>query len=271
MPPTLPGIPPAALIAQKVRDLRKGRGLTQGQLARWLGLSTSRLCEIEKGQGTFTAGQLIFLLKYFNVPLSHFDEETGAQEDAIQKALARHGAGHLVENRDLLPSERLEQVDAVIREALLDGGSARWITALAPVLVLNIDRVNLPKLFAQFRDYGLQRRFLWLIDNVVEALREFRDERLPRKEKVLLARALAALDLFREGLPHLVQEEPNGPEDTLGPGLLSPESREEVRADASKISNRWRILTPIQVADFRDALEESHVLNPSHRAVPPGP
>ncbi|BDU75735.1 hypothetical protein METESE_06930 [Mesoterricola sediminis] len=176
-----------------------------------------------------------------------------------------------MENRDLLPSERLEQVDAVIREALLDGGSARWITALAPVLVLNIDRVNLPKLFAQFRDYGLQRRFLWLIDNEVEALREFRDERLPRKEKVLLARALAALDLFREGLPHLGLEEPNGPKDTLGPGLLSPESREEVRAGASRISNRWRILTPIQVADFRDALEESHVLNPSHRAVPPGP
>jgi len=250
--------------------LRKERGLTLGQLAKLLGLSTSRLSEIERGQGAFTAGQLIFILKYFNVSLSHFDGEAGTPEDTIQKALARHGAGHLVEDRDLLPSDRLEQVESVIREALLDGGSARWVTALAPVLVRNIDRVNLPRLFSKFQDYGLQRRFLWLLDNVAAAARESLAERLPRKQKVLLARTLAALDSFREVLPMQEVGGPEGGEDTLGPGLLSPESRAELRASASEISRRWRILTPIQVADFQDALKESHVLAPSDRDVPPG-
>ena len=121
----LPGVPEPEEIAQKVRSLRKKRGVSQGELARLLQFSPSRLCEIEKGKGSFSAEQLIFLLKFFNVPLSHFETSPADPGDAIQKALAHYGAEHLVENRDLLPSERLEQLDTVIRETLLDAGSAR--------------------------------------------------------------------------------------------------------------------------------------------------
>lgn len=172
-----------------------------------------------------------------------------------------YGADHLVETRALLPSERLEQLETVIREVLLDAGSSRWVTALAPVLVCNIDHVNLQKLHAQFRDYGLHNRFLWLLDNVSQAIRETPEETLPRKQRVALQRTLSALETFRAWVNPRPWETSEGPEDTLGPGILSPETRNELRAESSDLSKSWRILTPIQVEDFKNALRESHVLS----------
>jgi transcriptional regulator with XRE-family HTH domain len=247
-----------------VRSLRKSRGVSQGELARLLQFSPSRLCEIEQGKGSLSAEQLIFLLKYFNVPLSHFETSPTDPGDAIQKALAHYGANHLVENRNLLPSERLDQLDTVIRETLLDGGSARWVAALAPVLVRNIDQVNLQKLHAQFHDYGLQNRFLWLLDNVAEAVREALEEPLPRNQLIPLRKTLAALEAFHAWLEPRPGVTPKAPEDTLGPGLLAPESRNEIRAGSSEISKRWKILTPILVEDFKNALRESHALSKPH-------
>ena len=257
-------------IALKVKNLRKGRGVSQGELARLLRVSQSWLSEIEAGKGSFSADELIFILKYFNVPLSHFEAAPVAAGDAIQKALAHYGAAHLVEDRAVLPSERLEGLGAVIREALLDAGSARWLTALAPVLVRNIDQVNLQKLHAQFQDYGLQNRFLWLLDNVAEAVRETLDEGVPRKESIALQRALTALEGFRVWTQPPPGEAAEGPEDTLGPGLLALESGNEIRERASKLSRAWKILTPIQVEDFKSALRESHGLGNTNRIVPPG-
>ena len=251
-------------IAQKVKTLRKSRGVSQGDLARLLQVSQSRLSEIEAGKGSFSAEQLIFMLKFFNVPLSYFETVPADPGDAIQKALAQYGADHLVENRELLPSERLEQLDSVIREVLLDAGSARWITALAPVLVRNIDRVNLQKLHAQFRDYGLHNRFLWLLDNVAQAIRETLEGPHPRKPGVVLQRTLSALEAFRAWVNPRPWETQEGPEDNLGPGILSSESRNELRAESSDLSRRWKILTPIQVEDFKTALRESHVLSQPH-------
>lgn len=251
-------MPEPQAIAQKVKTLRKSRGISQGDLARLLQISQSRLSEIEAGKGSFSAEQLIFMLKHFYVPVSYFDSAPADPGDAIQNALAHHGAVHLVENRALLPSERLERLESVIREALLDAGSSRWITALAPVLVRNIDHVNLQKLHAQFRDYGLHNRFLWLLDNVAQAIRENLEEPLPRKRIVAFRRALSALETFRAWVNPRPWETLEGPEDTLGPGILSQETRNELRSGSSDLSKRWRILTSIQVEDFRNALRESH-------------
>ena len=250
------GVPEPQEIAQKVKTLRKSRGVSQGDLARLLQVSQSRLSEIEAGKGSFSAEQLIFMLKHFNVPLSYFETVPVDPGDAIQKALVHYGAGHLVENRALLPSERLEQLESVIREVLLDAGNSRWITALAPVLVRNIDQVNLQKLHAQFRDYGLHNRLFWLLDNVAQAIRETLEESLPRKQRVDLQRTLSALEAFRAWVSPRPWETLEGPEDTLGPGSLAPETRNELRADSSELSRRWRILTPIQVEEFKNALRE---------------
>ena len=75
----------------------------------------------------------------------------------IQNALARHGAVHLRESSDLVPSDQLDDVGEVVREALLSG-SPRLVTALAPVLVRNINRVHPGKLRLDLVQAGLERR-----------------------------------------------------------------------------------------------------------------
>src|SRR6185312_7927422 len=92
-------------IARKVRDLRQARGWTQARLAGELGLSQARLSEVERGGGSFTAEQLLTILRIFNVGVSHF--ATPAKPDAarqLQNAVARLGGSELQE-LDVLPSE----------------------------------------------------------------------------------------------------------------------------------------------------------------------
>src|SRR5262245_20270642 len=118
------------IIAERVRRLRRERRWTQAELARRLGLSQSRLSEVEHGAGSFTAEQFLLILKLFNVGVSHFADDRRLEEDVgLQNALARLGGVHLQERADLLPSERLEDVNDVVREALI-AGAARHITAL---------------------------------------------------------------------------------------------------------------------------------------------
>ena len=52
-------------IAAKVRELRQSRNWTQAELSKRLQLSQSRLSEIERGAGSFTAEQFLLLLRLF--------------------------------------------------------------------------------------------------------------------------------------------------------------------------------------------------------------
>jgi XRE family transcriptional regulator, fatty acid utilization regulator len=63
---------PRAQISRKVRELRTGRRRTQAELAKRLGLSQARLSEIERGQGSFSAEQLLEIFQLFNVDPSFF-------------------------------------------------------------------------------------------------------------------------------------------------------------------------------------------------------
>ena len=247
-------------IARTVRELRLARGMTQSHLARLLLLSQSRLSEIESGQGSFSAEQFIRILRTFNVPVSRFDRGPRDVADSLQKALARLGAAHLVEDPDVLPSEQLENVESVIRETLVEGGAARALTALAPVLVNHLHRVNLSKLFSQFKDYGLERRFVWLIENITRAVHESLGEPWPRSYTIRLKQTETELEGFREWLLDAVAVRDSNPhEDTLGLPVVSSKTRDEIREEASDLSKRWSILTPIQVEDFVRALRDSQV------------
>src|SRR5688572_5183840 len=156
-------------IAAKVRELRQSRKWTQAELSKQLHLSQNRLSEIERGAGSFTAEQFLFLLKLFNVPASHFVDEAAEQDVRIQNALARLGAFHLQECAHVLPSEQLDDVHDVVKEALVYG-SPSTLTALAPVLVRNADRLNLPRLLAELERAGLERRLAWVVENTLAAL-----------------------------------------------------------------------------------------------------
>ena len=87
-------------ISRKVKSLREIRRWTQAELSGRLGLSQSRLSEIERGQGSFTAEQFLTILKLFNVPVTHFASARKPSEE-LQNALARLGADHLQESQDV--------------------------------------------------------------------------------------------------------------------------------------------------------------------------
>jgi hypothetical protein len=145
---------------------------------------------LERGQGSFSAEQFLDLLKQFNVPASYFTSGKSEPGAGLQNALARLGASHLRESLEVLPSERLEETDQVVKEVLVGGESSRQITSLAPVLIKNLDHLNLNKLWVQFVEYGLERRLGWLLESTVLAVQVIKDQfrTLPRKQKAALQR-----------------------------------------------------------------------------------
>lgn len=248
-------------VASKVRALRKGRGFTQAELAARLGLSQGHLSELERGHGSFTAEQLLLMLKLFNVPASHFAPPAHDHEAQIQNALARLGAIHLHESSDVLPTEQMQDVGDVVREALLTG-SPRHLTALAVVLVRNIDRVNLRKLRLELVQAGLERRLAWLVENTREAIHHELQRALPRALAQRYRRTNTVLDLFMDlatsqaAEPSLTTRAP--PQDLLDAVIGSPKTRREVAEASSDISKRWGVITSLQPEDFVHALRAAH-------------
>ncbi len=188
------------VISKKVRRLRTDRRFTQTELANMLGMSQNRLSEVELGKGSFTAEQLIAIIKLFNVPLSHFAPMPVPVGDDLQNTLAQFGGSHLFESNEVLPSERLRDVMTVIRETLIYADSPRNITALGPVLVNHSDKLNLGKLRLQLVGFGMERRLGWVVDSTVDALRSELSRKLPRAVGQRYARAMMNLDGYVNGI-----------------------------------------------------------------------
>jgi transcriptional regulator with XRE-family HTH domain len=243
-------------IASKVRALRKARGWTQKEVAGRLGLSQARLSEIENGDGTFTAEQFLEILKLFNVSVDHF---TGATRDAaadLQNALVRLGARHLQERADVLPKAALEDVTTVLREALVSG-TPRMITALAPVLVLHIDELNLNAVRAELASSGLQRRLDWLLDNTYQALQEELRHAPPRLWAQRYRRAELVLGTVLDFAREQAISSQNGSPDILDASIRSKATLNDVLASSSEPSRRWGIATALQPHDFTKALRDA--------------
>ncbi len=236
--------------------------MTQAELAARLGLSQSRLSQVERGDGSFTAEQFVEILRIFNVPLSHFVPAVAADKDApLQNALAQLGATHLRESTDVLASATaVDNISLAIRDALLSG-SPRLITALAPVIVANIERLNLPKLRAVLADAGVERRLLWLLDNVYVALRSFMDSRPSRRGANRYPRAGVIIEAFLQSSDLATRHSSapaGGPKEILDADIRSKKSLDKVWSAASEISKRWNVVTALQPEDFRLALEQAH-------------
>jgi transcriptional regulator with XRE-family HTH domain len=244
-------------IAAKVRQHRQARKWTQAELAERLQLSQNRLSDIERGDGSFTAEQLLLLSKLFNVAPGQFVGESSDPGLVIQNALARLGALHVQENVHVLPSEEIQEVHDVVREALLDG-SPRNITALAPVLVRNAERMNLAKLHGELEGIGRERRLAWVIDNTLIAMKQL--SRRPtdaRQWSKLYRRAEMELGLFLKFI-----EPPPGRQfspDVLDATIRSQRTLDEVQRAASQQSRRWAIITSLQPEDFLEALRAARV------------
>jgi transcriptional regulator with XRE-family HTH domain len=246
-------------IAEKVRVLRKARGWTQAEVAGRLGLSQARLSEIENGDGTFTADQFLDILKLFNVGIDHFTSETARDTSAdLQNALVRLGGRHLQQREDALPTTALEDTATVLYETLVSG-TPRLITALAPVLVLHIDELNLNAVRAKLASIGLQRRLDWLVDNTCHALREELQRAPPRVWAQRYRRAelvlQTALDFAKE---HAIPSQNSSP-DILDGNIRSKATLRDVLGSSSEVSRRWGIATALQPKDFTMALRAARV------------
>jgi transcriptional regulator with XRE-family HTH domain len=243
-------------IAATVRQLRQAQRLSQAELATRLGLSQSRLSEIERGAGSFTAEQLLLLSPLFNVVPSDFASSKPADEHAeLQNALARYGARHLRENDAVLSSSKLD-VPRAIREALVSG-VPRLVTALAPVLVMQIDRIRLTTIHAALAQAGLHHRLGWLLENVLASIRSELATQPPRVWSRRYRRAALVIETALEGAGFGPQGEPTA--DLLDADIRSAKTRRQVEAAASTISRRWGIVTVLSPEDFASALGAARV------------
>jgi transcriptional regulator with XRE-family HTH domain len=237
-------------IGAAVRALRVERGISQAQLAVHLDISQSQFSNRERGAASFTAEQLVALMGFFNEPLSKFTGQRQVDDEArLQSSLARLGAGHLKEGPDVVPDA--EDVQGTIAQALVRG-TPRLVTALAPVLVSNIDSVSLAKLRLDLAQAGLQRRAAWLVANVLDAVRRELTTPMSRHHQLQYRRAELVLDRFLESA---ASEDTTSPSpDFLDSNIRSQKTLDQISEASSEHSRRWSIVTAIQTDDFVRAL-----------------
>lgn len=242
-----------APIGPKVRALRSARRWTQAELARRLGLSQPRLSQIERGDGTFSAEQFLQILSLFNVGVEHFIGRQAPGTDAVQNALARHGARHLIEGELLVPA-LLDEPTELVTTVLRSPTSPRHVSALAPVIVSAADEISLDEVAVRLARLGRERRVFWLAESVRNALNE--DSPTSATERAANRRARTLLELFLQttkGSPPPL----DAPLDVFDPEIRSLKSSERVFSEASDEARRWRIVTQLRTADFLDALRSA--------------
>lgn len=239
-----------AVVAAKIRGLRQERRWTQARLAGLLGLSQNRLSEIERGKGSFTAEQLLVILKTFNLQLDYFQHVKQAEVPQLQNALARFGAKNLKEDPAAVPFEKVKGAGAAILEALVTAENPRQITAVAPVIVAQIGRINLDRLRLQFAEAGYEGRLGWALESTLLAVRR----ELPELAGAWRTRYRRADLLIGALLARWRVPAAGAAEDILDREILSEDSLREARGGVSPEAKKWRIVTRLKVEDFREAL-----------------
>lgn len=97
-------------IGQKIKSLRKSRGLTQTELAEKLGLRCSTVSGYETGYRTPKVRELESIAKFFGVGLDYFGI---ASQDEVMEVLAR--ARKIFENEAVPAAEKDELYREIMR------------------------------------------------------------------------------------------------------------------------------------------------------------
>lgn len=253
---------PRETIGQKIRDLRRSRRWTQSELAERLDLSQARLSELERGGGSFSAEQLLEVLRLFNVSVGVFEDRESPTGWELQNALVRYGATHLQLVPEATVTGRFDTVASAIVEVLLNPSSHRLVTALAPVIVWSIDALSLPAIQFELALAGVPNRLAWTCENTTEALRETRGEARDAEWQRRDRRSLAVLESF---VPHLKPGAHDGASygpDPFDRGIRSKVTMDRIWEEASPISRRWNIASALTVEDFARALRSAHESRP---------
>jgi hypothetical protein len=173
--------------------------------------------------------------------------------------LARLGAHQLQEQSDLVPSEDLDEPTEVVRETLIEG-EPRFLAALAPVLVSNIDRISLGKLYLDLAKVGLERRLGWICENTLAALGLALKGEVPRSWAQRARRAEVVLSAFLEATPTIGPANGKPPiVDALDRTIRSKKTLDQIKASSSDISRKWDIVSSLTATDFAESLRAARV------------
>ena len=74
-----------ALIGQRIRNLRKDRGLTQAELAGRIGIQQSDLCRMESGEYKVSLETLFKILKVFEMRVAEFFHEAAPENLTLEE------------------------------------------------------------------------------------------------------------------------------------------------------------------------------------------
>lgn len=243
--------------------MRQNRRWTQAELAEQLQLSQNRLSELERGQGSFSAEQMLLLMQLFNTHISYFYEKPPIQEDteslAIQNFLIPKGAFHLREHTGVPPIEDLQDVEDGLFRVLGNPKDPRLVTALCPVWIWSIDALNLIRVVNTCQDKNLVQRVLWLLDNIEVALHE---TKLSGRWKKAASRAQIAIHLLEDHLGNPPQQP-----DLFDSHIRTQKSIDLLLQTRHKSAEKYNILTSLRPEDFTTALREAYE---SHRSLFPG-
>jgi transcriptional regulator with XRE-family HTH domain len=102
------GTPEVAAIGSRLRELRKGRGLTQAELARQIGIQQSDLSRMEKGEYRVSLDNLFRILGVFDLDLADFFGDTQDQTAQDRQPLSRQDMKILHLLRELSSEGRAE-------------------------------------------------------------------------------------------------------------------------------------------------------------------
>ena len=146
-----------------------------------------------------------------------------------------------------------------MRETLIEG-DPRFLTALAPVLVSNIDRISLSKLYLDLTKVGLERRLGWICENTLAALSLALRGDVPRSWAQRARRAEAVLGAFLDATPATGPVNGKPPiVDALDRSIRSKKTLDQVKASSSDISRKWDIVSSLTAADFAESLRAARV------------
>ncbi len=249
-----------AAIAAGLKRLRKERRRTQVEVAALLGLSQAQLSKVESGRASLSAEQLVQLLRHFSLPLNYFveaDKSMKSEDDAqLQNALVHLGATHLRTVPNVAVPERLVAPEAVILEVLL-APSARFVTALSPVIVQQCESLNFHRIAAKLQTHGIEYRIWWVVDGIYQAVHErLKTPYLSRRIDRLYQRAYLLLGRKKLDVA-TVQEQLGDREDELDRDLISKKTIKLVKQSRDKLAKHWHIVTRIKKADFEQALKDT--------------
>lgn len=92
-------------LGEKIKELRKSRGVSQMEMAENLGISYQQIQKYEKGKSSLSAYRLYQIASFLNIPVSFFFEE---EEDLISEEKERYKVSPLLnkEEKNLLKKFR---------------------------------------------------------------------------------------------------------------------------------------------------------------------